>query len=92
MGNQYQWIIEGDIASYFDTIPHRRLNKAVKKSVADRDIRDLLWKFLRAGVMEQGKHKDTLTGTPQGGIMSPLLANIYGRLFGRKGTVSSMTP
>lgn len=91
-GLSYQWVIEGDITSYFDTIPHRRLIKAVKKRVADRDIRDLLWKFLRAGVMERDTRHDTLTGTPQGGIVSPLLANIYGRLFGRKGTVSSMTP
>lgn len=51
--------------------------KAVKKRVADRDIRALLWKFLRAGVMEQGTPQETLTGTPQGGIVSPLLANIY---------------
>ena len=51
--------------------------KAVKKRVADRNIRDLLWKFLRAGVMHQGPYKETLTGTPQGGIVSPLLANIY---------------
>ena len=76
-GQYYQWIIEGDIASYFDTIPHRRLIKAVKKRVADRNIRNLLWKFLRAGVMYQGTTKETLTGTPQGGIVSPLLANIY---------------
>jgi group II intron reverse transcriptase/maturase len=76
-GLTYQWIIEGDIASYFDTIPHRRLIKAVKKRVADRNIRVLLWKFLRAGVMHQGNIEDTLTGTPQGGIVSPLLANIY---------------
>jgi RNA-directed DNA polymerase len=69
--------IEGDIASYFDTIPHRRLIKAVKKRVADRDIKDLIWKFLRAGVMYRGKFEETLTGTPQGGIVSPLLANIY---------------
>jgi len=75
-GALYQWVIEGDIASYFDTIPHRRLMKAVKKRVADRNIRDLLWKFLRAGVMHQGTIKETLTGTPQGGIVSPLLANI----------------
>jgi RNA-directed DNA polymerase len=47
----YQWVIEGDISSYFDTILHRRLNKAIKRRVADGDIRDLLWKFLRAGVM-----------------------------------------
>jgi RNA-directed DNA polymerase len=73
----YQWVIEGDISSYFDAIPHRKLMKAVKKRVADRAIRDLLWKFLRAGVMEYGQRKDTLTGTPQGGIVSPLAANIY---------------
>src|SRR3989441_13310892 len=76
-GQAYQWVIEGDIASYFDTIPHRRLMKAVKKRVADRDIRDLLWKFLRAGVMYRGNVSATLTGTPQGGVVSPLLANIY---------------
>ena len=54
-GLSYQWVIEGDIASYFDAIPHRRLMKAIKKRVADRDIRDLIWKFLRAGVIYNGK-------------------------------------
>ena len=63
-GESYQWVIEGDIASYFDTIPHRRLIKAVKKRAADRDIRDLLWQFLRAGVMDHGQQHATLTGTP----------------------------
>ena len=76
-GLSYQWVIEGDIASYFDAIPHRRLMKAMKKRVADRDIRDLIWKFLRAGVLDNGKFAATLTGTPQGGIASPLFANIY---------------
>jgi group II intron reverse transcriptase/maturase len=76
-GAGYQWVIEGDITSYFDTIPHRRLIKAIKKRVADRNIRDLLWKFLRAGAMTQGVRQETPTGTPQGGIISPLLANIY---------------
>src|SRR5216684_2576512 len=70
-GSSYQWVIEGDIKSYFDTIPHRRLIKAVKKRVADRKIRDLLWKFLRAGVMHRGQFEETLTGTPQGGIVTP---------------------
>ena len=76
-GLSYQWVIEGDIASYFDAIPHRRLMKAIKKRVADRDIRDLIWKFLRAGVIDNGAFAETLTGTPQGGIASPLFANIY---------------
>src|SRR5262249_8390298 len=75
-GKVYQWVIEGDIASYFDTIPHRRLIKAINKRVADRNIRELLWKFLRAGVMHRETLAETLTGTPQGGIVSPLLANI----------------
>src|SRR5712692_4319880 len=52
-------------------------NQFVKKRVADRDIRNLIWKFLRAGVMYRGNYSETLTGTPQGGIVSPLLANIY---------------
>src|SRR3989454_7910185 len=67
-GQSFQWVIEGDIASYFDTIPQRRFMKAVKKRVADRNIRALLWKFLRAGVLEHGHTRATLTGTPQGGI------------------------
>src|SRR5438128_11425786 len=60
-GENYQWVIEGDVASYYDTIPHRRLIKAVKKRVADRDTRDLLWKFLRAGVMYRDDYTETLT-------------------------------
>jgi RNA-directed DNA polymerase len=59
-GESYQGVIEGDIASYFDTIPHRRLIQAVKKRIADRDLRDLIWKFLRAGVM----YRDTLQSNP----------------------------
>jgi RNA-directed DNA polymerase len=65
------------VVESFDTIPHRRLINAVNKRVADRNIRDLLWKFLRAGVMYREIFEETLTGTPQGGIVSPLLANIY---------------
>jgi RNA-directed DNA polymerase len=76
-GYAYQWIVEGDRASYFDTIPHQKLMQCVKKRVDDRKIHDLLWKFLRAGVLEKDIDRATLTGTPQGGIISPLLANIY---------------
>jgi RNA-directed DNA polymerase len=76
-GEGYQWVIEGDISSYFDTILHRKAIKAVKKRVTDKNIRDLLWKFLRAGVLYREELQQTLTGTPQGGIISPLLANMY---------------
>src|SRR5213594_3378498 len=60
-----------------DTIPHRKLMKCVKRRIQDHNILDLLWKCLRAGVLENGEFHNTMTGTPQGGIISPLLANIY---------------
>ena len=56
-GESYQWVIEGDIASYFDTIPHRRLMKAVKKRVADRDIRDLTLEVPACRCDVQGNYK-----------------------------------
>jgi group II intron reverse transcriptase/maturase len=75
--NRYFWIIEGDIASYFDTIHHRKLMKLLGRRIKDQRILDLIWKFLRAGVMERKLFRDTKSGTPQGGIISPLLANVY---------------
>jgi len=63
-GDPYQWVIEGDRASSCETILQRRRIKALKKRVADRDISDLLWQDLRAGVMYRGDFTATLTGTP----------------------------
>jgi group II intron reverse transcriptase/maturase len=74
---KYFWVIEGDIAAYFDTINHRKLMKLLGRRVNDTQFLDLIWKFLRAGVMERKLFKDTNLGTPQGGIISPLLANVY---------------
>jgi RNA-directed DNA polymerase len=74
---KFFWIIEGDISSYFDTINHRRLIKILRRRIKDEKIIRLVWKFLRAGVMEGRLFRDTKQGTPQGGIVSPLLANIY---------------
>jgi len=73
----YHWVIEGDISSYFDTIHHRKLMKLLSRRVADGRLLDLIWQFLRAGVMERGLFKKTDLGTPQGGVVSPLLANVY---------------
>jgi group II intron reverse transcriptase/maturase len=73
----YGWVIEGDIASFFDTLSHKKLMQLLRKRIKDQKILDLIWKFLRAGVMEKGKIRHTIIGTPQGGIVSPLLANIY---------------
>lgn len=74
---RYHWVIEGDISSYFDTIHHRKLMKLLARRIADGRLLDLIWQFLRAGVMERGLFKKTELGTPQGGIVSPLLANVY---------------
>ena len=74
---RYFWILEGDISSYFDTINHKKLMKILKRRIKDKKILQLIWKFLKAGVMENKTFRDTNKGTPQGGILSPLLANIY---------------
>ena len=74
---KFFWVIEGDISAYFDTINHRKLMKLLRRRVKDEKLLDLVWKFLRAGVMERRLSKDTHLGTPQGGIISPLLANVY---------------
>jgi group II intron reverse transcriptase/maturase len=74
---KFFWVIEGDIASYFDTIQHRRLVKLLRRRVKDGKLLRLIRQFLRAGVMERKLFKDTRLGVPQGGIVSPLLANVY---------------
>ncbi len=74
---KFFWVIEGDISSYFDTINHRKLLRLLGRRVDDERFLGLVWKFLRAGVMERKLFRDTKRGTPQGGIISPLLANVY---------------
>ena len=74
---KYFWAIEGDIASCFDSIHHKKLLKLVQRRVKDQRLLALIQKFLRAGVMEGKLFKDTRYGVPQGGILSPLLSNIY---------------
>lgn len=74
----FTWVVDADIKGYFDSIPHERLMDEVRKKIADGKVLGLLEKFLRQGVMEQGKGwLPSEGGTPQGAIISPLLANIY---------------
>jgi RNA-directed DNA polymerase len=73
----YEWVVEGDIEACFDTISHPALMDRVRQRVADRRVVALVKAFLKAGILTQdGQLTDSQTGTPQGGILSPLLANI----------------
>ncbi len=71
------WFIEGDITGCFDNIDHNVLIAVISRKIKDARIHQLIWKFLRAGYMEDWKYNTTDSGCPQGGIISPLLANIY---------------
>lgn len=74
----HDWVVDADLKSYFDTIPHERLLALVKQRVADGRVLALVASFLRAGVLEETKGwQPTECGTPQGGVISPLLANLY---------------
>jgi len=73
----YRWVLDADIEACFDTIDHAALLDRVRARVADKRVLALVKAFLKAGILtELGEEKDTPTGTPQGGILSPLLANI----------------
>ena len=71
------WVLDADIAAFFDTVDHERLIGCVERRVGDRRVIRLLRKWLKAGVMEDGRLMPTEEGTPQGAVISPLLANIY---------------
>src|SRR5712692_4647436 len=73
----YEWVLEADVEACFDNISHSFLMDRVRKRVGDKRVLRLVMKFLKAGILtELWMDKDTHTGTPQGGILSPLLANI----------------
>ena len=72
-----RWVVETDIASCFEAIPHERLMQAIEERICDRRVLKLLRAMLGAGVMEDGVVRGAATGTPQGGVISPLLCNVY---------------
>lgn len=71
------WVIEGDIKSFFDEIDHQTLILLLRKRISDERFISLIWKALSAGYMEDGIFVSSKVGTPQGSIISPILANIY---------------
>lgn len=72
-----KWFIEGDIVGCFDNIDHHILVDLLRKKIHDEHFIGLIWKFLRAGYMEQWQYNTTYSGSAQGSIISPILANIY---------------
>ena len=72
-----RWVVETDIADCFSAIPHSGLMSAVKERICDRRLLKLLGAFLHAGVLEDGAVRRPVSGTPQGGVLSPVLCNVY---------------
>lgn len=77
MGQKVNWIIDADIQGFFDNVNHEWLMKCLEQRISDPNFLRLIRKFLKAGVMTQGRVEATAQGTPQGGVISPILANIY---------------
>ncbi len=73
----FKWIIEGDIAACFDEIDHRLLRRFLKKRIQDPQLLDLVTRLLRCGIWEKGQISYPPTGTAQGSVVSPLLANVF---------------
>lgn len=72
-----QWVIEGDLAKFFDTISHQKLMQLIEDKITDRKFTKLIRKALKAGHMTFGNYKNNIIGIPQGSIVSPILANIF---------------
>jgi len=77
MRKQVNWILDADVRGFFDHLSHEWMVKFLEHRVADRRVLRLIRKWLRAGVSEDGEWAKTEVGTPQGAVVSPLLANIY---------------
>ena len=76
-GTYKPWVLDLDVKGYFDNVDHQTLEQVIQNRITDQKMRDLIWEFLKAGIMEDGEYRHSMLGTPQGGIVSPLLANIY---------------
>ena len=76
MNDGHSWVVDIDLAKFFDTVDHDRLMTVIGRTIKDGDVISVVRKFLVSGVMIDDEYEDTIVGTPQGGNISPLLANI----------------
>lgn len=77
MQKKVNWIIDADIEDFFGNVDHYWMMDCLSQRIKDPNFKSLIFKFLKSGILEQGKYQSTEQGTPQGGIISPVLANIY---------------
>jgi RNA-directed DNA polymerase len=75
--NKGWWVVDADIKGYFNNINHEKLMLMVNQRISDRRILKMIWQWLKVGVMDKGVYAESELGSPQGGVISPLLANIY---------------
>jgi len=73
----YKYVVDMDLSKFFDTVNHDKLMGLVDETLEDKDIRRLIFSSLKSGVMDNGFKGETNVGTPQGGVISPILSNIY---------------
>jgi len=73
----YRWVVDADIQQFFDTLDHQVLMTALRRRISDGEVLRLIYRWLKAGYLWEGQYHDTDQGSPQGGVLSPLLANVY---------------
>ncbi|WML38647.1 group II intron reverse transcriptase/maturase [Neobacillus sp. OS1-2] len=80
----YRVVVDCDLRSYFDTIHHQKVRAYLEEFISDKTVLKLIWKFLRSGILDKDIYIETTEGAPQGGPLSPILANVYLNKLDRK--------
>ncbi|MGG0670909.1 reverse transcriptase domain-containing protein [Sporosarcina koreensis] len=80
----YRVVVDCDLKSYFDTIHHQRMRAYLEYFISDKIVLKLIWKFLRSGILDKDIYIETTKGAPQGGPLSPILANVYLNMLDRE--------
>ena len=77
LNRNVNWVVDADIKGFFDNVDHEWMMKFLAHNIADKNFLRYVKRFLKSGIMEEGKYKETDSGVPQGGNISPILANVY---------------